>query len=170
MANYPILTDEFLAEYKASGKKVLTLILKTEYFKEILAGTKTQEFREIKPTTEKKYIQFESEGYPVLDEKDNTIPIHYDAIIFYQGYNPDRDSMLAELTGASTQVLIDENDEPLFYFYSYKRKAVVQEVDTYDPETGDAYDANGQKIEDAVQYFVEQITYDLGKIIAAKLK
>jgi len=171
MATYPILTDQLLAEYKASGKKVLTLILKKQYFEEILSGEKTQEFREIKPTTEKKYIIFGEDGYPEEDEDGNCIPIKYDAILFHVGYNSDRDSMLIECTGAETAVIADEEGEPEFYFYSFKRKAVVDdEVATFDTETYEAYDANGHIIEDAEAYFIEQITYDLGKIIAAKVK
>lgn len=171
MTNYPVLTDQLLAEYKASGKKVLTLILKNEYFKEILNGTKKQEFREIKPTTEKKYIQFAEDGFPVEDENGNCMPLHYDAILFHVGYNADRDSMLIEVKGAQTEVFCEEDGEPIFYFYSYERKcAVDKEVKTYDPETGAAYDVNGNLIEDATQYFVEQIIFDLGEIIAAKVK
>ena len=41
--------NEQVEAYVASGKKVLTLIIKQKYFDEIIAGTKKQESREIKP-------------------------------------------------------------------------------------------------------------------------
>ena len=48
--------------------EILTLIIKQKFFDEILSGNKTQEFREIRPTTQKKYIQHDADGY--CDEKD----------------------------------------------------------------------------------------------------
>jgi hypothetical protein len=57
--------------------KILNLIIKQFYFDEIIAGRKTQEFREIKPTTEKKYIEIDEEGYAVEDESGNAVPIKY---------------------------------------------------------------------------------------------
>ena len=60
--------NEQVEAYVASGKKVLTLIIKQKYFNEIIAGTKKQESREIKPSTERKYILFDNEGYPIEDE------------------------------------------------------------------------------------------------------
>lgn len=154
--------------YIASGKKVLNLIIKQQYYDEILAGTKKQEFREIKPSTEKKYILLDKEGYAAEDENGNSIPIHYDALLLYVGYKPDREAMLIECTGASTQVLVDENDEPLFFFIDKNtRKEVFPRY--YDPDTFEALDEKNNVIENYEVYYSEQITYDLGKIIAKKL-
>jgi len=58
--------------------KILNLIIKQIYFDEILAGTKKQEFREVKPTTSKKYI---------MEGSEDAGPIIYYAIRFYVGYN-----------------------------------------------------------------------------------
>ena len=70
--------------------KTLNLIIKQVYFDQIINGTKTQEFREVKPTTIKKLLQLDEDGYELEDEKGNAIPIHYDAIQFYVGYNKQR--------------------------------------------------------------------------------
>ena len=121
--------------------KVLNLIIKQVFFDQIIAGKKKQEFREIKPTTEKKYIQLDDEGYALLDENDNCIPINYDAIRFYVGYKPDRDSALVEVTGAHTEVIVDENNQPLMYF-----------------------------LDNGTEYWVEQIVYNLGKILEKNTK
>ena len=43
----------------------LYLTLQQEYFEQIVAGTKTVEYREIKMTTYKKYLCCSEEGYPI---------------------------------------------------------------------------------------------------------
>ena len=48
--------------------EILTLIIKQKFFDEILSGKKKQEFREIRPNTQKKYCQLDAEGHPVLHE------------------------------------------------------------------------------------------------------
>lgn len=90
--------------------EILTLIIKQCYFDEIIAGTKKQEFREIKPSSNKKYCEIDEEGYSkVVDGI--IIPRHYDAIRFYVGYNKDRDSALVEVKKAEIFLFVDENDE-----------------------------------------------------------
>ena len=87
--------------------KVLNLILKQVYFDQILKGEKTQEFRDVKPTTVKKLLQLDDEGYEVEDENGNAQPIKYDAIRFYVGYNKDRDTMLIEVKDAHCEIFTD---------------------------------------------------------------
>lgn len=120
--------------------KVLNLIIKQKYFDAILAGRKVQEFREIRPTTEKKYIQLDENGVTVVDENDNSIPIKYDAIRFFVGYNKDRDSALVEVVSAYTEVFVDEKGEPIEYEYNGK------------------------------PYWAEQIVYNLGKILEHNIR
>lgn len=156
---------EIIAKLKSEKKSILTLILKQKWFDEIAAGRKHKEMREIKPSTERKYIKFDTDGYPVEDENGNCVPIHYDYILFYVGYNTDRDAMLIECKGATTEVILDEKGEPVFYFINDKTKKEAFPY-SYDPETGEGYDKDDNKMPDVVQYFVEQITYDLGAIIA----
>lgn len=90
--------------------KILTLIIKQKYFDEILAGTKTQEFREIRPSSQSKYCELDEEGF--CKEADGIfIPRKYDAIRFYVGYNKNRASALVEVKDANIELFVDENDE-----------------------------------------------------------
>ena len=88
--------------------KVLNLIIRQKYFDAILAGRKVQEFREVRPTTIKKLLQLDEEGFEIEDADGNAQPIKYDAIQFYVGYNKDRDS-------AHCEIFVDENNEPITY-------------------------------------------------------
>lgn len=70
--------------------KVLDLIVKQKFFDEILSGEKNQEFREIRPTTAKKYIRYVCGGKEYGDPGDlpedgevGVVPVKYDAIRFY---------------------------------------------------------------------------------------
>lgn len=77
--------------FDVSGLKVLSLIIKDVYFKEILAGTKTIEYRELKQTTMNRYTY--------VDEADGKRYLRrYDALRLNVGYNKDRDSALVEVT------------------------------------------------------------------------
>lgn len=126
--------------------KVLNLILKQKYFDAIARGQKVQEFREVKPTTIKKLLQLDKDGYEVVDEAGNAQPIQYDAIRFFVGYNKDRDSMLVEVTGAYCEIFVDENDKPIEYSVT-------------NPTTGKE------------EYWVaEQVVYNLGKILELNVK
>ena len=93
--------------------KTLTLIIKQCYFDEIIKGTKKQEFREVKPTTIKRLLQLDSDGYEVEDENGNAIPIRYDALQLYVGYAKNRASALVEVRSACCEYGTDKNGEPL---------------------------------------------------------
>ena len=158
---------EQVEAYLASGKKVLTLIIKQQYFDEIIAGTKKQESREIKPSTERKYLLFDEDGSPIEDENRNSMPIQYDALLLYVGYKPDREAALIEVESAETALYIDDNNEPIFYFIDkHTRKEVFPRY--YDEDTHEALDENNTVIEDYEAYYREEITYNLGKVIASK--
>ena len=122
------------------GMRILTLIIKQKYFDAILQGRKVQEFREIRPTNERKYILFDEKGQPVLDENDCCLPIKYDAIRFYVGYAKDRDWALVEVKSAFTQILVDDKGQPI------------------------SYDYNGE------DYWCEQIVFNLGRVIQHNLR
>lgn len=115
--------------------KVLNLIIKQVYFDQIIAGTKTQEFREVKPTTVKKYIELDDEGYEKEDEDGNAIPIKYDAIQFYVGYNKDRDSALVEVKDVYTEMFVDEDGNLITYQF------------------------------EGCDWIAEQVVYNLGKVL-----
>ena len=121
--------------------KILNLIIKQVYFDAIIRGEKTQEFREVKPTTIKKLLQLDEEGFEVIDEHGNSQPIQYDAIRFYVGYNKDRDSALVEVKDAHCEIFVDEDGEPI-------------EWEVINPKTG------------KTEYWcAEQVVYDLGKVL-----
>jgi len=74
--------------------KILTLSTKQEYFNEIMAGTKTEEFREIKASTVDRYINYRigdqlftsNKGLSAKQIEDaELIPVKYDAIKFLTG-------------------------------------------------------------------------------------
>lgn len=122
--------------------KTLTLIIKQKFFDEILSGKKKKEFREIRPTTSKKYIVYTVGGKEYSDpdnlpeEGDVDIkPIAYDAIRFYVGYAKDRASALVEVKGATVELFVDEDGNDIVYEYK------------------------GQ------EYIAAQIIYDLGDVI-----
>ena len=97
---------------EAEGKKVLTLIIKQTYFDQILAGTKKQEFREVKGTTYKKLVKVDKSGENFLfDENEHLIPIHYDALLLFVGYHSVRDSALVNVKSAEEKFFTDENGE-----------------------------------------------------------
>ena len=74
-----------------TGWKILTLNIKEIYFKEIIAGTKKEEYRLLKPSTINKYTYLD-EGKRWLKK--------FDAICFFVGYHKDRESALIEIIDA----------------------------------------------------------------------
>lgn len=126
--------------------KTLTLSIKQKYFDEILAGTKKQEFREIRPTNAKKYFRYVLNGkeydedmLPSEDEEPgevDLVPVKYDAIKFLTGaYTGKRPWALVEVKGAKIEIFCDEEGNDIVYEYNGK------------------------------QYLAAQIVYDLGKVI-----
>lgn len=121
--------------------KVLNLIIKQKYFDAIMAGRKVQEFREVRPTTIKKLLELDEEGYEKEDEDGLSIPIKYDAIRFFVGYSKDRDSALVEVTETFTQYFVDEKNE----------------IIEWQDEKGDYWQA-------------QQVVYNLGRILEKDIK
>lgn len=88
---------------------ILTLIIKQKYFNEILTGDKIIEYRNIMPTTVKKYCEFEEDGETLIG------PREYSHIQFYVGYNTDRASALVEVIGTEIVIFEDENGKESIY-------------------------------------------------------
>ena len=126
--------------------KVLNLIIKQCFFDEIIKGTKKQEFREVRPTTIKKLLQLDEDGYEVEDADGNAQPIKYDAIQFYVGYNKDRDNAVVEVLGAHCEIFVDDNNEPITY------------------EHGRDKDGN------PLVWVAEQVVFDLGEILSHNIR
>ena len=126
--------------------KVLNLIIKQKYFDAILAGRKVQEFREVKPTTVKRLLQLDKDGYELEDENGNAIPIQYDALQLYVGYAKNRASALVEVKSAYCEIITDEKGEPIIY------------------EHGRDKDGN------PLVWVAEQVVFDLGKILSHNIR
>ena len=86
--------------------KILTLIIKQKYFDEIVAGTKKNEYREIRPNNTKKYV---------IEDGEIVEPVKYDAIRFYVGYSKDRATALIEVKNALIEILEDEQGKDVVY-------------------------------------------------------
>lgn len=125
---------------KQGCKKVLYLPIRQKYFDMIMAGTKVQEFREVKPTTIKKLLELDADGYEIVNEVGNSVAIHYDAIFFAVGYAPDRDTALVEVKDEYTEIFVNENNEPI----------------EWQDEKGDWWTA-------------QQVVYNLGKILETNI-
>lgn len=114
--------------------KVLTLSIKQKYFNEILSGTKTHEYREIRPTNAKKYITYICDGkeYPAdaeLPDNGEVVlkPIKYDAIKFLTGeYKGTRPYAVVEVRDANVAILTDENGEDIVYTYKGEEYLAAQ--------------------------------------------
>jgi len=74
--------------------KILTLSIKQQYFDEIMAGTKKEEYREIKSSTVDRYINYRIGDQILTSNKDlsakqiedaELVPVKYDAIKFLTG-------------------------------------------------------------------------------------
>ena len=126
--------------------KTLNLIIKQCYFDEIIKGTKKQEFREVKPTTIKRLVQLDKDGYELEDENGNAIPIQYDALQLYVGYAKNRASALVEVKSAYCEIIINGKGEPIIYQYGTDEKG------------------------EPLVWVVEQVVYNLGKVLAYKPK
>lgn len=127
---------------KPTKDNTLYLVIKQVYFDEILAGTKTAEYREIKDTTWKKYlvqeeVQF-TDGVQILPSlqypEDQVcefskmgdidaynkgvfpyVPVPYKYLNLAVGYKKDRQTMTVEVKDISFQVQEGKNGPILIY-------------------------------------------------------
>ena len=129
-------------ELRQQGKKVVTFIIKQHWLDEIVAGRKKKEYRELKATTLRRLVQMDKRGENILlDENEHAIPIHYDAMLLFAGYSPDRDSALVEITGAEEEYFLDDDGN----------------VISFDEEDG-------------TTFYPSQIAYSLGRVLAKEMK
>jgi hypothetical protein len=113
---------------------ILTLSVKQIYFDEILAGKKTHEYREIRPTNAKKYITYLCGGkeYKVDEElpEEGDVelnPIKYDAIKLLTGaYSGKRPYIIIEVKKAEAIILTDDNGEDIIYEYKGEEYLAAQ--------------------------------------------
>lgn len=126
--------------------KILYLPIKQVYYDAIMAGRKVQEFREVRPTTIKKLLQIDKDGYEIEDEDGNSLPVAYDAIAFAVGYNKDRDTALVEVVGSHCEIFADDQGEAITY---------EQGRDEYGSP---------------LVWVAEQVVYDLGKVLEHNIR
>jgi len=133
---------------------ILTLSIKQKYFDEILAGTKKQEYREVRPNNFAKYGRIiipypDGERYKDFDEVpemfDNAEwgiePVKYDALKLLTGaYTDKRPYLIVEVESAEIYEIIDEHGKPYII---------------------------GEGTED--EYSMHEIEYSLGKILEVEL-
>ena len=131
---------EAAAALEREGKTVVTYIIKQHYFDEILAGRKKKEYRELKATTLKKLVKLDKNGDMQFDENENVIPIHYDAMLLFVGYQKVRDSALVEITGEKEEMFLDEKGEEVY-----------------------------EVLEDGSRFYPSQIAYDLGRVLCKEV-
>lgn len=87
--------------------KNLTLSIQREFFDDILAGVKKNEYREVKPTNIKNYLVLDEENNPIF--KDETSldleVVNYDTLTLYTGqYKGKRPGIIVQCLGAKTFV------------------------------------------------------------------
>lgn len=85
--------------------KVLYLPIKQKFFDEIINGTKTKEYREVKPTTIKKLLQLDKDGFEVEDEDGNSLPIQYDTLWLRCGMDKVADEMHVKVVDTQVEVI-----------------------------------------------------------------
>lgn len=122
--------------------KILTLSIKQKYFDEIIAGTKKEEYREVRPSTFDKYLRYRVNGKEYKNEdlpddvEPDVVPIGFDAIKFLTGeYKGKRPYAIVEVKKVELQILTDEEDQDIIYE------------------------------EKGVEYVAAQMVYTLGKVI-----
>ena len=93
---------------------IITLSIKQKYFNEIISGTKKKEYREVAPTTCRKYLIIDSDGYCKQKKNGDIVPRKYDAIRFYTGKMQNkRPTALIEIVNTICEMLFDETGKPV---------------------------------------------------------
>lgn len=104
------------------NEDTLYLTIKQDYFNQIIAGTKTTEYREIKTTTAKRYLKAGKDGGPLLNSENTEegkkyfldtynndrfpfVPKDYKYLHLAVGYNTNRDEAIVEVTGVSFSII-----------------------------------------------------------------
>lgn len=129
---------------KSTKENTLYLPIKQIYFDQIVAGTKKEEFRDIKDTTFKKYLNCEGERIAYsLDLTDNPkitfydynngvfpmFPRLYSYLNLAVGYNKERDSALVEIDAISFMVAKDPDGEEIRYFIDDKDGMITESAE-----------------------------------------
>jgi hypothetical protein len=148
-------------------ENTLYLPIKQIYFDQIIAGTKKEEYREIKDTTYKKYLANQDGALDYDDELINEedemfgdpyaynsgkypyCPIEYKYLNLAVGYAKDRDTALVEVTDITFQVLKNNKGQEVIFDFNEEDKPI------FTPKGHCAF---------------WEIVYHLGKVIEVKRK
>ncbi len=134
-------------EEEPTDMNTLYLPIKQIYFDQIVSGEKTIEYREIKLSTYKKYLECDKEGYPSCydkllakgyEDQDTDIytwnngiyPFVPKTLVRYLklavGYNKERDIALVELDGFKYSPIADDNGKPMRFIETEDGAALTQ--------------------------------------------
>jgi hypothetical protein len=117
---------------ESTKENTLYLTIKQVYFDQIVAGKKKEEYRTIKDTTYKKYLECDEEGYPYFDDEKISAddPLAGDIFVWNNGVYPffpkddlqylnlavgyakERDTALVEVTDITFRPLSDKDGKP----------------------------------------------------------
>ena len=118
---YEVVADD---DVQPDKENTLYLTIRGKCFNEIMSGEKTVEYRGIKDTTYRKYLQVDKKGYFNLrddfPEVDFALDLYYNGYFLFLpkpykylklavGYNKDRDWAIVEVVGISFEPETDEN-------------------------------------------------------------
>lgn len=123
---------------ESTKQNTLYLTIKQVYFDQIVAGTKKEEYREIKDTTYKKYLACDENGYPDFDDEkiseddpllgdicvcNNGVYPYYpkDNLKYLRlvvGYAKERDTALVEVTGITLQPMTGKDGNPARFHFN----------------------------------------------------
>lgn len=100
---YPARSDQLFCSkgcrYRFNHRKDMILTLKKQWFDMILAGIKTEEYREIKPYWEKRFINYFGRHYDFSQETPLLVwNSRKKDIVFRNGYGNDKPEFTAECT------------------------------------------------------------------------
>lgn len=130
----------------STKENTLYLPIKQVFFDQIIAGTKKEEYREIKDTTFKKYLANEDGNLyfdkDLVDENDEMLgdpyafnggkypyfPIDYKFLSLAVGYNKERDTALVEVTDITFRVMKNNKGENIIFEIDENENAVLNEV------------------------------------------
>ena len=151
---------------KPNKENSLYLTIKQVYFDEIIAGTKKEEYRQIKDTTFKRYIDCDEKGYPYISDsvpEDAEIdilmynngeypffPKPYQYLSLAVGYAKERDTAIVEVVDITFLAIKDEDGKAIRYNIDEEKQMFVEHPDGF---LADWY-----------------IVYHLGEIIEVKRK
>lgn len=150
-------------------ENTLALPIKQKFFNEILEGAKTKEYREIKDTTFKKYLETETENGEtkivyfeelISDEEFDKYPNdpiiynggvypyaprEYEFLRLFAGYRKDRDTLVVEVKDITFEVM-----------KTTEGKIVRFDIDAVEREDGD--------------FTFWHVVYHLGKVVESDIK